>query len=209
MATKKPYLNDDQLEEIQAIQASRYQEENVAQDRNQFNLPLANYNDTPDFAEELIFSWVSPERTFRPRLSKDYLRNLILILILIVLLLVFTSQFYLLVVVLALIFLFYALANVPPKKIRHAITNYGLYTHDHFYSWLDRGKRFWFEENYHQSQVVVETQLFPYRLVMLVGHNRNKPHLQAALSHYLLLQKPAPTQIDKIVAWWQKRFPLE
>lgn len=209
MAIKKPYLNDEQLEEAQTMQASQEQETNGSPSRQQLNFPLANYNDSPDFSEELLFSWVSPERTFRPRLSKDYLRNLILILILIILLLVFTNQFYLLVVVLALIFLFYALANVPPKKVRHAITNYGIYTHDHFYSWLDRGKRFWFEENYHQSQIVVETQLFPYRLIMLVGHERNKVHLQETLSHYLIMQKPAPTQIDKIIAWWQKRFPLE
>ncbi len=201
MSTTKNYLSDEQLEDVNAF--------NPAVSSFQSDWPLQSYDEqTPDFSEELLFSWVAPERIFRPRLSKDYLRNLILLIVLIILLLIFTNQFYLLTVVLALVFLYYALVNVPPKKVRHAITNYGIYTHDHFYPWLSRGQRFWFEENFGQKQVIVETQIFPYRLVMLVGHARNYPHIKEVMSHYLIMQKPAPTRLDKWVDWWRKKFPL-
>lgn len=203
-----PRFTDEQLEEIALIQQSQ-RIGRAPEDHFEEQMPLVNYDDAPDFAEELLFSWVAPERVFRPRLSKDYKRNLILLFVLIALLLIFTNQFYLLVVVLALIFLYYALANIPPKKVRHVITNYGIYTHDRFYPWLNRGKRFWFEQSHNQLQVFVETQLFPYRLIMLVGHERNKVHLEKALSHYLIQQKPAPAQFDNFLTWLQKKFPLE
>ena len=209
MATAtQPFLTDEQLEEVELVNEKNRQRANVDEDLIG-KVTMMNYDEAPSFNEELLFSWVAPERVFRPRRSKDYKRNLILLFVLVILLLVFTNQFYLLAVVLALIFLVYALSNVPPKKVRHVITNYGIYTHDRFYSWLNRGQRFWFETTAGQEQLFVETQLFPYRLIMLVGHDRNKPHLVKILSHYLVQKKPLPSKLDKIVAWIQEKFPLE
>ncbi|MDO5561544.1 MAG: hypothetical protein Q4G02_02100 [bacterium] len=207
MADKQLFLTDEQLEE-----AALAQQNNQPVDADSEligKVTMKNYDEAPTFNEELLFSWVAPERIFRPRRSKDYWRNLILLLVLIILLLIFTNQFYLLAVVLALVFLAYALSNVPPKKVRHVITNYGIYTHDRFYSWLNRGQRFWFETVDGQEQLLVETQLFPYRLIMLVGHERNKKHLVEILSHYLVHKKPPLSKMDRAVAWVREKFPLE
>jgi hypothetical protein len=208
MAQNDPrYLTDEQLQEAASqnvsVATSPPEEQNLERE-----LPLANYDDIPDFSEELLFSWVAPERIFRPRLGKKYLRNLILLLVLIVLLLVFTNQFALLIVVLAFIFLAYVLANVPPQKTRHDITNYGIYTNNKFYSWLARGKRFWWEQSQGQKYVVIETQFFPYRLVLLAGSVDNEAILEEVLSHYLILQKPEITKTDKLIDWVRRTFPL-
>ena len=203
---KQDVLSDAALEEAMYGQISSSTPEDQ---ENWRELPLADYSAVPDFSEKLLFTWVSPERAFRPRLSSSYKRNLILLLVLIVMLLIFLNQFALLIVCLALIFLVYVLANVPPHKIRHTITNYGIYTGNHFYSWLDRGQRFWWEQTNGEEQLVFETKRFPYRVVLMVGHPRNKQQLQTVMSHYLVLQKPAPTDVDKFIAWWQEKFPLE
>lgn len=215
MPKQNQYLTDEELAEAAALTNQLPSADTNGDEIDQEvdalmdEIPQFDYEDSPDFSEELLFSWVVPERVFRPRLSKDYVRNLVLLLILIGLILVFTSQFYLFVVVLALVFLNYTLVNVPPRKVRHSLTNYGIYTHDRFYSWLNRGQRFWFEPNGSETQVIIETRNFPYRLIMLVGPEENKKALIEVLSHYLTQQKPAPTKIDKIIAWWKEKFPME
>jgi hypothetical protein len=195
------YLSDAQLQEISDQQTISNQPTDWAQE-----LPTHDYSQLPDVSEQLLFSWVAPERVFRPRLSKNYQRNLILLFILIGLLLIAANQFTLLIVILALIFLSFVMANVPPQKIRHTITNYGIYTNRKFYPWLQRGKRFWFETSRDQKQLIFETQIFPYRIVMLVGHPRNQAHLEKILSRYLIQQQPPPTSIDKIAIWLEQHF---
>jgi hypothetical protein len=172
------------------------------------SLPTADYSDAPEYAEELWYSWVAPARVFRPRMSKTYLRNLILLFVLIVLLLIFVNGFALLIVVLSIIFLMFVLANVPPLKTRHTITNYGIYAHDKFYSWDLRGQRFWWEEDSGQKYVVVEIKVFPYRLIMLAGPEANEQAIEAALSEALIKQKPPEDGVDKFVSWIRNTFPL-
>ncbi|MBQ6154751.1 hypothetical protein IJI99_02640 [bacterium] len=203
-------LSDAALQEATYGRISGDQPEEEQQPENSWDeLPVMDYSQVPDFSEKLLFTWVAPERAFRPRLSKSYKRNLVLLLILIVLLLIFMNQLALLIVSLSLIFLTYVLVNVPPQRIRHTITNYGIYAGNHFYPWLERGKRFWWEENNDQMQMVFETQRFPYRVVMMVGHPRNQEHLQEVMSHYMVFQKPEPTDLDKFIAWWREKFPME
>lgn len=208
MTATEQYLSDEQLLELQELSQTEIPTLAHEPDSLADELPLLDYEDSPDYSEKILFSWVAPERAWRKNTSKNYRRNLILLLLLIFLLLFFTSQFGLLVVVLALAFLAYVLINVKPPRVRHTITNYGIYTHNKFYSWLNRGKRFWYEDVYGQEQVIVETRFFPYRLVMMVGLARNKPKIEEVLKHYLILQKPQPTKTDKFIAWWQTKFPL-
>ena len=173
-------------------------------------IPLADYEDVPPMAEEALYTWVAPERIFRPRLSMDFKRNLILLLALIVLLLIFLSNLSLLIVVLSLIFFMFVVMNVPPLKIRHTLTNYGIYVGDHkFYSWKDRGVRFWWEQSHGQNYVVVETRVFPYKIVMLEGLEGNKQIISNILGAYLLEQKPPQTEADKLIKWFRETFPLE
>lgn len=204
MSKNKNILSDEKLQEAMTLVQSGPEEQDLVS-----QLPMADYNHLPDFSEEMLFTWVAPDRVFKPRKSNIYKRNLVLLLSLIVLLLIFTNQFALLIVVLALIFLAYVLSVVPPRKIRHVITNYGIYTHDKFYPWLDRGKRYWWEENHGQKQIVMETKIFPYRLIMLIGHPRNEKQIEEVVKHYLIKQKPEANDVDKMIKWWREKFPLE
>lgn len=173
-------------------------------------MPLADYEDVPPMAEQMLYTWVAPERIFRPRLSLTYKRNLILLLALIVLLLIFLSNLSLLIVVLSLIFFLFVLINVPPVKIRHTLTTYGIYVGDSkFYSWKDRGARFWWETSHGQNYVVVETRVFPYKIVMLTGTNGDKEIISQILANYLFEQKPPESDTDKFFKWLKETFPLE
>ncbi|MBQ6438125.1 hypothetical protein IJJ12_01935 [bacterium] len=202
------FLTDAQLQEVLTAQTAATTGDLVPVGADGAPL-LPNSPDLSGLQEELLFSWVSPERPFRPRTSPHYRRNLWLLLALIVLLLIFLNQLALLIVALSLIFMGFVLANVPPRKIRHYITNYGIYTGDRFYSWLGRGRRFWWEMAHGQEELIFETAGFPYRVVLMVGHQRNHEHLRQIMSHYFIEQKPAPTDIDRLIAWWHRTFPLE
>lgn len=173
-------------------------------------MPLADYEDVPPMAEQLLYTWVAPERIFRPRLSITYKRNLILLLALIVLLLIFLSNLSLLIVVLSLIFFLFVLINVPPVRIRHTLTTYGIYVGDaKFYAWKDRGARFWWETSHGQNYVVVETKVFPYKIVMLAGTDGNREIISQILANYLFEQKPPESDADKFLRWLRETFPLE
>ncbi len=199
------FLSDSALQEA-TYGAIGMTPEEAAAELN--DLPV-DFENIPDFSEKQLFTWVSPERVYNPRRSATYKRNMGLLLLLIVLLLFFLSRMGLLAVVLSLIFLGFVLSNVPPRRIRHIITNYGLYTSNHFYPWLERGQRYWYETSHGQEQLIFEIRRFPYRVVLLVGHERNKKQLDKIFSHYFVLQKPEPNDVDKLITWWQKTFPME
>ncbi len=196
------YLSDQALQEATYGSITMDQ----AEARDVWRGIQRDYEDVPDFQEKQLFTWVSPERVYNPRLSPSYKRNMTLLLVLIVLLLVFLSRMALLIVVLALIFLGFVLANVPPQKIRHTITNYGIYSGGRFFPWLERGKRYWFETSQGQEQVIIETRRFPFHVVMLVGHPRNKKQLIKVLDHYLINQAPPRGRLDEWADWWRKNF---
>jgi hypothetical protein len=185
------------------------EEEVVDFDQVSENLPEINYDDAPDYEEELLYTWVAPSRIYRPRFSRRYTRNLILLFVLIVLLLIFVNQFAFLIVVLSFCFFLFVINNVPPLKIRHTISTYGIYTHNKFYSWADRGNNFWWEESDGQRYVVVETRLFPYKLVMLEGSEQNQAAIDEALSVFLVQRKPTETRVDKFFNWLRSTFPLD
>lgn len=199
------FLSDQELEEATYGSVSM----DTPQSQTQWPSVHKDYSQLPDFREKTLFTWVAPERIFNPRLSSSYKKNMGLLLVLIVLLLLFLSRMALLIVVLALIFLGFVLVNVPPRRIRHTITNYGIYSGDRFYPWLERGQRFWYEVSQGQEQVIIEMKNFPYRIVLLVGHPRNKKQLDKVLRHYLIQQRPQPGRLDEWAAWWQKNFGVE
>ncbi|MDR0463184.1 MAG: hypothetical protein LBG64_03125 [Pseudomonadales bacterium] len=159
--------------------------------------------------EMVLFTWVSYSRVERPKPSRRYYLNLGLILFLIALILFFANQFALLMVVLALTFLGYVLINTKPIKVRHTLTNFGIRTDDKYFSWIQRGNFFWFEESYGQEMVVIETKKFPFRITMLTGNQVNKIQIKKVLLEYMSNKKPEPTQADKIIRWCKDKFPLD
>ena len=95
--------------------------------------------------EKLILEWKAPSRPFKKH-KKQYYTTIITIALLLGLILFFAGQTLTVAVVLAVAFLSYVMATIPPYTITNSITTYGVKNEEALYTWEELG-RFWFEKN--------------------------------------------------------------
>ena len=108
----------------------------------------------------------------------------------------------------ALIFAYYLWSTVPPQATTYSITTWGVRAHNQLYR-FDEINRWWTEEKWGHSLLVLETPLrFPPRLHLLLDKVKPKD-VEATLAPYLLQEKPEPTPLDRAGTWLSSKFPLE
>lgn len=156
--------------------------------------------------EEIIYSWEAASRPFKKR-DQQYYLTIAAIIFLVSLILFFAGQFLPIAVAISIGFLAYVLSSVPPERITHQISNYGIRIDDHLYYWDEIG-RFWFEEKYGQETIHFEIFSFPGRVVLVIGDG-DRQEITELLSEVLLQEKPKDTFLDKAANWIQKKIPLE
>lgn len=155
-----------------------------------------------------LLEWVSPSRLFAPK-DKKYFSNLGLIVLIAGVVLIFFKELVMVVVVLALAFVAYALATVPPEKIEHKITTQGLTSAGHSYFWKDL-RDFWFTESGGVSILHIDTNLrFPGRLIILLSPPATRESLVKILSAHLPYQeKPKVNAMDTAADWFAAKLNL-
>lgn len=156
--------------------------------------------------EQTILEWTAPSRPFRKR-NKQFFTTVLVIALLISLILFFSGQFLPIAMVFSVVFLNYVLAVIPPQKIKHEITNFGIKLEERLYSWQELG-RFWFDKKYDDLTLQIETAEFPGRLTLVLPQSKKKD-VSEILSEVLLNQKPPLSTFEKIAQWVQEKFPLE
>jgi len=161
---------------------------------------------TKPMPEELVFEWQAPSRPFKPR-KRQYYTTIFLLAVLISLILFFANQFLPIAVVIAVAFLSYVLAVVPPGMVNHSLTTYGIRIEDQLYYWEELG-RFWFTTKHGQNILHIEVARFPWRLTLLLGSIATDD-MSAVLSEVLIKQKPPLTPIEKAAEWLQEKIPLD
>ena len=156
--------------------------------------------------EEIIFSWDAPNRPFKKR-NKEFFTTVFLIVVLVSLILFFANQFLPIAVVLALGFLTYVLASVPPEQVENKITTYGIYSGQHMCSWFDMG-RYWFTKKYKHVILNIETTKFPFRMILLLDESMQS-QVNKIMDNYLVQETPAPSMFDKAADWIQEKVPMD
>jgi len=158
--------------------------------------------------EQILISWRSPSRPFKKR-EKEFFTTIGAIVFLLAVILVFIKEFLLIGAILALAFVAYVLATVPPEEVEHKITTHGLESAGHFYKWEELVS-FWFWEKWGQPVLLVQTKLrFPGRLVLLIG-GQDKEKIKDALLKYLnFKEKPEKNWMDDAAKWLAEKVPLE
>jgi len=156
--------------------------------------------------EELVFQWQAPSRPFKKR-KRQYFTSIATIVLLLCLILFFAGQVLPVAVVIAVAFLSYVMATIPPHVITNSITTFGIHNENDFYSWDEFG-RFWFENKYDDEILFIEVSRFPFRLSLLVGKEDPKL-LEEILSEILIYEKPPLTETERLTAWLQKKVPLD
>lgn len=157
--------------------------------------------------EEVVYEWRSPSRAFRPR-KKQFFTTVTTIVILLCLILFFAGQVLPVAVVMAVGFMTYVLATVPPQEIKQQITTYGVRIEKELYYWEELG-RFWFDTKLDSTLLIIEVARFPNRLTMVLASKEQTNEIEQILSEVLLKQRPEKTWVEKAGDWLQKKFPLD
>ncbi len=157
---------------------------------------------------ETLLSWEAPSRPFRKK-DRSYYTTSATIVILLILILFLAREFLLIGVLLALTFVAYVLAFVPPHNIKYRISTQGITIGEDFYFWhfLDA---FWFKESQAHKILIIQTRLrFPAQL-MLVLPDTNEEKTKKIVARFLpFVEVPYKSWMEKWSEGLQKHFPLE
>ncbi len=158
--------------------------------------------------EELLLTWRSPSRPFKKR-EKEFFTTIAAIVFLLAVILIFVKEFLLIGAIIALAFVAYVLATVPPEEVEHRITTKGIDSAGHFYKWEELID-FWFGDKWEQPLLLVRTKAkFPGRLIILTNGQENTK-IQEVLSKYLVFKdKPEKNWMDDAAKWLSDKVPLE
>ncbi|NIT03675.1 hypothetical protein GTO10_01955 [Candidatus Saccharibacteria bacterium] len=158
--------------------------------------------------ENILLEWESPERAFTKK-GTSYFRNLFTLLAILAAVAIFFKEFLLAGVLAALGFVKWALGTTPPKESKHSVSNLGIRTHGHQYTW-DQLKDFWFDEIAGQRALLVDTKsLYPGRLFLILD-GAKEGEVKETLRQYLpYRQKVKEDFLEKISVGIARKFPLE
>lgn len=160
----------------------------------------------PAPAKDLLV-WKAPSRPFKKR-SKEFFTTVAAIVFLLAVILLFVKEWLLIGVVVALMFVSYVLATVPPEEITHKISTRGVRSRGRLYRW-EWFTRFWFTKKWNTDILHLETRIAFPRQLQLVLKDKNREEIKKVIEKYLLFEKPKKTLLDKAADWLQEKVPLE
>lgn len=155
-----------------------------------------------------LLEWKAPGRPFRKRTKQFYL-TAILIMLLVEIILFLFSEYVLMAVVVALVFVSFALATIPPRDFNYKISSEGIMIEDKFFLWQELYD-FYFKKAEGINTVRVRTQsYFPGELTLTLGNEDEGKIKQAILPYLPFREYIKPTFTEKSADWLAKNFPLE
>ena len=170
---------------------------------------------TPEVKKEIekpvelktLLKWEAPVRPFKKR-DRDYYTTIAAIVFLLAVILLFLKEWLLIAVMVALMFVAYVLATVPPEKTDHEITTRGLVVSGKAYLWKEL-RRFWFVKKWGDTILNIDTNLkFPTRLMILLGETE-EAKVKELLQKQIQYEVPEKTFMDRSAKWLSDKIPLE
>lgn len=175
----------------------------------------SSYDDPPkegtfkqDPDEEKTLLWTAPARPYHKK-DRSYYTTIAIIVTLLILIALLAQEFLLIGVLLALTFVTYVLAFVPPEDVEYRLSTNGVGAGGHFYVWDDLDS-FWFSEKEGHRILHILTKLkFPRRLLFILGPH-DEDTVKKILAKYISFREIAPRSLlDGWAESIQKHFPLE
>lgn len=155
-----------------------------------------------------LLTWEAPSRPFRERDRSYYTYSAALVIVIITILFLI-REFLLIGTILALTFVAYVLAFVPPSNIKYRISTQGIIIGDNFYFWhfLDS---FWFKEKEGFKVLFIQTRLrFPAQLMLVLGDTDQEQVKKEVAKFLPFHEMPHRSIMDKWAEGLQKHFPFE
>ncbi|MBI2018208.1 hypothetical protein HYS96_00725 [Candidatus Daviesbacteria bacterium] len=167
---------------------------------------------TPKISEagevRTLLSWEGPSRPFKKK-DRSYYTTIAVLVILLVLIAFLLREFLLIGVLLALAFVAYVLAYVPPHNIKYRISTQGVTIGEDFYFWhfLDA---FWFKPKEGYQILIIQTRFrFPAQLMLVLG-SQEEEKIKKIVARFLpFVEVPYKSWMEKWSEGLQKHFPLE
>ena len=155
-----------------------------------------------------IVSWKSPERIFKARSQKYFVKVALYSLVFILAAIAF-GEYFLVGVIIAVAFVVYVLATAAPATIEHKITNMGIISGGHAFLWEELDS-FWFDKKGDDRLLLVQTNLhFPTRLFMILTTVSERTLLDVVEKHIHFHHAPVHTLFDKWAHTLQKRINFD
>lgn len=161
-------------------------------------------------AEEIktLLSWQAPSRPFKKK-DRSYYTTIAILVILLVLIAFLAHEFLLIGTLLALAFVSYVLAFVPPHNIEYRISTQGITIGEDFYFWHFLNA-FWFKEKEGSKILHIQTGLrFPAQLMLVLGNQDEEKVKQLVAKFLPYVEVPYKSWMEKWSESLQKHFPLE
>ncbi len=152
-----------------------------------------------------LFRWQSFSRPYTKRSAKWFIYTFLLVAT-ILLILLFVREFFIIAPVLALAFVAYILATVPPELVENEITTQGINTANHSYLW-DELDDFWIIEKDGFTVLYIDTLVrWPRRLIVLIN-TQDKEKVKEILARYIpYRQLPKTTWVDSFADTLSRGF---
>ena len=156
-------------------------------------------------AVKSLFRWQSFSRPYTKRSAKWFIYTFLLVAT-ILLILLFVREFFIIAPVLALAFVAYILATVPPELVENEITTQGINTASHSYLW-DELDDFWIIEKDGFTVLYIDTFVrWPRRLIVLIN-TQDKEKVKEILARYIpYRQLPKTTWVDSFADTLSRGF---
>lgn len=137
----------------------------------------------------IIMEWESPERMFKKQ-PREFFRRIAVIISFFVLLLLFIKEFLVIAVLGVVFFVTYVFYTVPPRTVRHQVTNNGFnFGDEHFYKWKDLVS-FYFETKNSVTLLILNTvDVLPGRLYVILAPTVDRAKLQAELNQHISIEE--------------------
>lgn len=161
-----------------------------------------------DSKSDVLLTWEASSRPFKKRDRSFFLTTAVLAFLIIVILFMM-REFLIVGTALAVVFVAYALAAVPPPQQKHQITEKGIWVGEVFYRFSELSE-YWFE-TYLENTILI--LLMPTRTVgriVVVIPKDKKEEIDTLLRKRLVFrEKPLKTFIDTASDWLKRKVPLE
>ncbi len=155
-----------------------------------------------------LLTWIAPSRPFRKK-DHSYYTTIAILVILLGLIALLMQEFLLIGVLLAITFVAYVLAFVPPHDVTYKISTQGVTIDNHFWFWHELDS-FWFKEKEGFKVLYIQTILrFPGQL-MLVLKEQDEEETKKIIARFLPFHEiPQMSTFDRWSEGLAKHFPLE
>lgn len=157
--------------------------------------------------DQVLLEWKAGARPYKQR-NREYYTTIGAIVFLLAVILLFLKEWLLIAVMVALAFLAYALAAVPPEEVVYQITEKGLVVAGKLYLWENLA-RFWVTERWGQAMLVAEQkQGFPGQVALMLGE-QDKQQVEEMVKKYIKLEQAEAGWADRAAGWLSRKIPLE